>query len=50
MVFFEPSSPYYFITVAVSAGLLLIATISGLLYQAFFYKPLLIRKVEEEGV
>ncbi|CAH3196688.1 unnamed protein product [Porites evermanni] len=46
-VFFEPSSPYYLITMIISAGLLIIATICGLFYQNLCYKRRL-REMDEE--
>ncbi|XP_068727262.1 uncharacterized protein [Montipora capricornis] len=36
--FFDPSSLYYLLTMTICAGLLLVATLFGLLYQKFFLK------------
>ena len=48
-VFFEPSSPYYLITMIISAGLLIIATICGLFYHNLCYQGCL-REMDEEGM
>ena len=48
-MFFEPSSPYYLITMIISAGLLIIATICGPFYQNLCYKGCL-REMNEEGM